>query len=192
MPEPHVSEIIRNYSAAAQSVVTATALIAGGIWAYIKFGLRQERYPHIETSADIYFIGRHDTDWIVELIAYVNNKGTAQHKMSESNFEVSYMRKNDALVDAKEFGGQVLFAHQLKRGSFLPSHSRSFFVDPGVKAKYSYIARVPLEAEFVIFHWWFKYGDERDYSHAAEITVKVPSEEGNSSTIEVPSSSRAT
>ena len=67
-------------------------------------------------------------------------------------------------------------SHPYREGSFLPEQYKFFFIDPGVKAKYSYIARIPVTARFAILHCWFNYGDKRKLSHTAERTVVVPKE----------------
>lgn len=169
------SELVRNYAQAMQSALTPLALIVGGIWAFRKFVLRQEQYPHIETSADINFIGKHKDHWVIELIAWVENKGTAQHKMTEFDFDLYHLLPHFSLEENEQIGGQV--PHLTKKGSFLPRGHRLFFVDPSVKAKYSYITKVPAGASMLILHWWFKYADGRGYGHAAEITKLVPKKE---------------
>src|SRR5262249_49419626 len=100
---------LKDFAAAFQSFATVVGAVVAAYWAYYRFGLGQERYPHIETAADIQFIGMHKNFWIVELVAYVENKGRAQHKMAELNFELSSINKKDSLEDAEQFGGQVLF-----------------------------------------------------------------------------------
>jgi hypothetical protein len=179
----NVSELVRNLAQAAQGGVTALALVVGGIWAYRKFVLRQERYPHIETSADINFIGKHNNfkgqyedHWVIELIAWVENKGTAQHRMSEFYFDLYHLLPDDPLEEKEIYGGQAAFPHLTTKGSFLPKLSEFFFVDRGIKAKYSYTTAVPANASMLIFHWSFKYADGRGYGHTAEITKQVPKE----------------
>ena len=77
---------------------------------------------------------------------YLENKGSAEHKMENFNFEIAAMMKSDDIVFAKEFGGQVLFSHHLMNGSFLPQGYKFFFVGPGIKAKYSFVTAVPADA----------------------------------------------
>jgi hypothetical protein len=163
----------KDFAATVQSFGTVIAAVLAGIWAYWKFGLGQERYAHIETAADIQFIGRHGDHWIVELIAYVDNKGNAQHKMEKLDFELSSLNKGDGLKDAKEFGGQVRFPNLIKQGSFLGDYGY-FVVDAHVKAKYSYVTKIPADASFLILHCTFDYADERKFSHTSERTVAVP------------------
>lgn len=163
----------KDFAEAIQALATVAGAIIAGWWAYYHFGLGQERYAHVETSADINFVGLHGNDWIVELIAYVENKGRAQHKMLDLNFELSSINKSDELRDSEEFGGQVLFPNLLKSGSFIGDYAY-FVVDVGVKAKYSFVTRVPSDAAFLILHCNFKYDDERNFFHASETTVKTP------------------
>ena len=163
----------KNIASAVQSFGTVSLGLLGGGWAYWKFGIKQDRYPHIETSAEICFIGKHNNEWIVELVTFVDNKGSAQHRMEEFSFDLSALNYDEQLTDADAYGGQVLFPHSIKKGSYL-GHYKYFIVDAGVKAKYSFITRVPTTASFLILHSWFSYGDKRKFSHAAETTVKVP------------------
>jgi hypothetical protein len=164
----------KDFASIAQSFGTVAIAAAGGWWAYWKFGISQNRYPHIETSADIQFIGVHGDYWIIELLAYIENKGTAQHRMKKFDFELSSLNRDDQLKDSKKFGGQVYFPNLIKKGSFLANYEY-FVVDAGVKAKYSYITRAPTTSGFLILHVHFEYSDQRKFSHAAERTVVVPS-----------------
>ena len=120
------------------------------------------------------FVGKQGDFWIVELIGTLENKGKVQHKIGQFNFDLSAITEDDRIEVSEKWGGQVDFAHKVLEGSFLPHEFGFFFIDPGVKAKYSYIARVPTNSTFLIFHCWFSYRDERGYSHTAERTVKVP------------------
>lgn len=169
-------EEIKNLAAAFQSVATVVSFIVGGIWVYSKYIRQQERYPNIEFSADVQFIGKQDDYWIVELIATVENKGKAQHRMEEFLFDLNALPKSAKVQTSEKWGNQVDFPVSVAQGSFLPKQYKFFFIDPGVKAKYSYLSRVPTSASFVVLHSWFKYGDDRKYSHTAERTVAVPQE----------------
>ena len=169
-------EEIKNLAAAFQSVATVASFIVGGIWVYSRYIHQQERYPNIEFSADVQFIGKQDDYWIVELIATVENKGKAQHRMEEFLFDLNAIEKNGEVQTSEKWGNQVDFPVSVAQGSFLPKQYKFFFIDPGVKAKYSYLSRVPTSASFVVLHSWFKYGDNRKFSHTAERTVVVPQE----------------
>ncbi|VAW67288.1 hypothetical protein MNBD_GAMMA08-645 [hydrothermal vent metagenome] len=164
----------KNLASAVQSVATILSFIIGGIWVYLKFIRQQEKYPNIEFSADIEFIGEQKDYWLAELIATIDNKGKAQHKMEKFRFDVNGLLSADNIEISDEWGGQVNFPHLIAKGSFLPEKYTHFFIDPGTKAKYSYITRIPKDASYIILHCWFKYMDERSYGHTAEKTAKVP------------------
>jgi len=167
----------KNLASTLQSFATIVSFIIGGIWVYLRFIRQQEKYPNIEFLAEIEFIGIQDDWWIVEIIATIDNKGKAQHKMSEFKFDLNALYADDQVNVSSKWGDQVNFPRVIAEGSFLPEKFGFFFIDPGTKAKYSYIARIPKQATFVILHCWFKYADERNYSHTAEKTIAVPKSE---------------
>jgi len=164
----------KNLASTLQSFATIASFIIGGIWVYWKFIRQQEKYPNIEFLADIDFIGIQDDWWVVEIIATVDNKGKTQHKMNEFKFDLNAIYTEDQVNVSPKWGGQVNFPRLLAEGSFLPEKIDFFFLDPGTKAKYSYIVRIPKQATFVILHCWFKYADKRNYGHTAEKTIAVP------------------
>ena len=154
--------------------IPAFATLVGGFWIYSKFVRGQEKYPNIDFTADMTIIGAQGNWMLVELLAYVDNKGKAQHRMRDFRFDLYGMFPGDAVLTDERWGGQVNFPHEICKGSFLPAHWNYFFVDPGTKAKYSFIARVPIEATFLILHCRFEYTDRGKVGHTAERTVAIP------------------
>lgn len=167
-------EALKDYATVLQSIATVISFIIGGIWVYMKYIRQQEKYPHIEFFADINFVGKQQGFWIVELIASIENKGKVQHKINEFGFDLNALYCEDKIDVSQEWGGQVNFPHLVTKGSFLPKRFGFFFIDPAVKAKYSYVTRVPQEVSFLILHCWFQYADRRNYGHTAERSVSVP------------------
>jgi len=153
--------------------ITSLALIAAGIWAYFRFNRQRENYPWIDFNVDISFIRKKEDWWIVELIAYVENKGKVQHIIKEFEFELASLNLADKVETSPEFRNQVYFPNKISKGSFLPANCSYFFIEPGLKNKYSYVARIPINAEVIILHSKFNYEDGKHF-HMAEITVKVP------------------
>ena len=144
----------------------------------IKILKTQENYPNLQFVADINLIGIQDGEWLIELVAIVENKGKVQHKMSDFTFVLDAIYRTDKLIASENWRGQVDFSHAIARGSFLPETMKFFFIDPGVAAKYSYITKLPQETTFAILHCNFTYIDKRNYRHTAERTVKVPNPSG--------------
>jgi hypothetical protein len=167
-------QMIKEWIPLVQSFATTLSLIVGGWWVYKRFVRAQEKYPNIEFSADINVIGEQNGWLIVELIGYAENKGKAQLRMEEFNFDLNALLPHDPVLADKRWGGQVDFPHEICMGSFLPAAEKFFFVDPGTKAKYSYIARIPQDATFLLLHCRFEYVGRGKTGHTAEKTIRIP------------------
>ena len=83
-------------------------------------------------------IGQQGSSLIVELIAYVENRGKAQHQMEEFNFDLNALLPNDPVLPDQRWDGQINFPNEISKGTFLPARYKYFFVDAGTKAKYSH------------------------------------------------------
>ena len=171
-----ISEV-KDLAEVVQSILTSSSILIGGSWAFYRFILQQERFPNINFTTDIMVIGQQGTFLIVELIATIENKGKAQHKMSEIGFDLNAMFEGDPIESKEEWGGQIDFPHRLIFGSYLPKHQKYFFVDPGTTAKYSYLTKVPLFTSYLILHSNFMYSTRKDSMHTAEKTIKINPEE---------------
>ena len=163
-----------NLAGGVGSLVTAAALIAGGIWAYRKYVIHGERLAHIESSAEIEFIDFQDSFWVVELRAVLTNKGKVEHRIAEFGFNFDGLDKGDPVATSAQWGGQVDFPRSIATGSFLPNSFRFFVVGPGVTARYSYLTRVSEDIGMVMLHCRFGYLDRPGFGHSMEKTVKVP------------------
>ena len=88
-------------------------------------------------------------------------------------FDLNALRLSDAIVSDQRWGGQINFPVEVCRGSFLPAHFRYFFVDPGTKAKYSFVAAVPENSAFLLLHCYFQYVSRGKTGHTAEKTLRI-------------------
>lgn len=167
-------DIWKDWAAIAQSILTAISIAIAGAWVFVRFVWAQERYPNVEFTADINLVGVHG-DWIIaELIAYIENKGKVQHKMTKFKFWLDALLDQDPIEVDQRWGGQVNFPRAIAEGSFLPDGFGPFFVDPGTKAKYSWVARVPFQARFLLLHCRFEYSGRGPTKHTAERSIRVP------------------
>lgn len=164
-------EIARNFFATIQSVVTVLSIFAGAIWAYFRYIREEEKYSHIEFSADINIIGEQADKRIIELIATVENKGRRPHKLSNLSIDLNALYQGNPVILSEEWRNQVDFPNEIMKGWFL-REGGEFFIGPGVKAKYSYVTCVPQKATFLIFHTSLKYLDRKAY-HTAEKTISL-------------------
>ena len=154
-----------------ESLATVVALIVGGYWTYSRFIKQRENFAFIEFTVDLNFIGKQGEWWIVELIAYLENKGKVQHRFQDLSFDLEALFVNDPVDVEARFGGQAFFPHPLSRGPWIPEGQ--YFIEPGLRAKYSYVARVPDRASFLILHGRFTYLNQPAW-HSAERTAQVP------------------
>ncbi len=155
------------------SILTSLSILIGGVWVIYKFILQQERYPNINFLTDINVIGKQDGVWIIEIIALIENKGKAQHKMKDFKFDLNALFYNDKVGSSDKWGGQVNFIHPISSGSYLPKHADYFFIDPGTTAKYSYVTMVSEKVSFLILHSNFTYYNRKGYAHTAEKSIQI-------------------
>lgn len=141
-------ESFNHLAGAIESLATVFALIVAGYWTYTRFIKQRENFAFIEFTCDINFIGKQDEWWIVELIAYLENKGRVQHQFRDLSFILEALYSNDAVNQEAKFGGQAFFPHALANGPWVPPGT--YFIEPGLRAKYSYVARIPNSASFLI------------------------------------------
>jgi hypothetical protein len=171
-----VFKLVASIAAVIASIATSLALLVAAVWAWYRFVRQRENHPLIDFSVDIIFHKRLGEWWVVELIAFIENKGKVQHKVKDFDFELVSLTGLDAVNLSQEFNGQVLFPNVISKGSFRAKQYGEFFIEPGLKNKYSYIARVPAEGVVVMLHSQFWYPDGKN-THMAEVTKRVPSEE---------------
>lgn len=164
-------EDFNNLAGGFESIATFVTLVIGAYWTYTRFIRQRENYAFIEFTVDMNFVGRQDGYWIVELVAYLENKGKVQHRFSDLSFDLSVLYKSDSVRSNEQFGGQAYFPHEIAKRPWLPAGS--YFIESGIKAKYSYVAQVPDEASFAMLHGRFTYENQPAW-HTAERTVAVP------------------
>lgn len=156
-----------------ESLATALALGVGAYWTYTRFIKQRENYAFMEFTVDMYFVGKQDGQVIVELIAYLENKGKVQHRFSDLTFDLALMSQDDPVRSSPKYSGQALFPHERPRRAWVPSGT--YFIEPGIKAKYSYVAEIPEDTTYVMLHGRFTYKDQPAW-HTAERTLAVPAQ----------------
>lgn len=164
----------QSLAAGIASLATVIGLVVGAWWAYWKFIIQGEKLAHIESSAEIEFIGFQDDSWVAELRAVLTNKGKVEHRIAKFSFDLSALAKADKVTTSAKWGGQVDFPNPIAQGSFLPSTFRFFVVGPGVTARYSFLTRIPKKMSMVMLHCRFEYMDRPGFGHSMETTMAVP------------------
>jgi hypothetical protein len=146
----------KDIAQAIQSVVTSVALIVGGIWAYSKFRYRREREPRAEFDFDVTFAGSQGGRVLVEINAYVENKGSVRHPVQDLSITIRHLLETDQIVDGAEaINFQTIIPHSVKRTLW-----QNTYIDSGIKHRNSYIKSVPAEATFLLILGRFYYNGE--------------------------------
>ena len=170
------SQDFSNIASGLESVATILALLIGGYWTFTRFIKQRENYAFIEFAVDIEFIGQQGDFWIVELVAILENKGKVQHSFRKLSFDLALMNATDSVRPSDKYGGQTLFPHENRPTAWIPDGL--YFIEPGVKAKYSYLTQIPAQATFVMLHGQFTYENQSAW-HTAEKTRSVPKNTSN-------------
>jgi hypothetical protein len=174
MVQAHDAWNVREIVGTISDVVTLTFLVGGGVWAWWRYRAQAEGVPRVAFSVDVQFIGVQTTEWLVEILGHVTNHGLVPQRMDSLVFEIRYLDRTDAIVDAGEYRGQVIIPNVLKQGSWIPEgNTTAMVLLPGISLRYNYIYRVPRTASFVLLHGLLDYGD-RMAPHRADRLLKVP------------------
>ncbi len=157
-----------------QAVFTLSAAVIAGAWAIAKVLRRHEHRARIEFSVDISFVGIQGTDWLIEVVALVDNKGLVRHTIENFSFHLRTIQSSDELAEGgPKINNQVSIPFLLKEGSWIPKNWGDTFIDPGIRTRYSYVSTVPLGTSFVLLHGRFLYSN--GYPHTADKLAAVPS-----------------
>ncbi|MGD2089272.1 MAG: hypothetical protein PVH61_24055 [Candidatus Aminicenantes bacterium] len=158
------------------SIATFLGIIIGGGWALRKYVFQKEDYPRIEFSVDINFVGTHKSQWIIEVLGLLQNKGEVPHKIRDLRFEIRYLSREDKIEAGDDsIGGQLRFRKPVKQGSWTPADSSGpMVILPGISLRYSYVYHVPTTIAFVMLHGKMKYARGGIEDLRADRVVKVP------------------
>lgn len=154
-----------------ESIATIVALAVGGYWTYTRFVRQRENFAFIQFSVDIHVVGEHGAWWIVELVAILENKGKVQLQVKDLSFELDALGESDDLIRNERFLGQAFFPRSIASGPWIPP--RTYFIEPGLTNKYTYVARVPKDVDHLMLHGHFTYINQ-PATHSAEKTIALP------------------
>jgi hypothetical protein len=167
MEWPQIFEVIGKAAA-------ACAAVAGGWWAVEKWRKRDEHFPRVHFEVSVNFLGTKDQQFLVELIATLENKGFVPLKIRNFSFKLLGLKADDPMTrGGKEIRGQLRFPHLLEEGVFVPPEWEYSFVYPGIKTEYNYVASIPLDISYVRMQGDFEYLSNGETHHAAKV-LKVP------------------
>jgi len=155
-------------------VIAFGALVTGAWWGIVKYLKRDEHFPRVGFEVSANFVGSQDGKVLLEVLAYLDNKGVVPLKIKDLNFKIRGLREDDPINEGdNSIRGQIRIPHILCKGAWIPEHWNYTFIYPGVKTEYSYVAALPLDISFVRVEGSFSYDREGNSHHAAKLQ-KVP------------------
>jgi hypothetical protein len=170
---------LQSFAAAIQSFVTVLAVVIGGIWAFWKFVVQGEGRAKLQIELAIRQPCVHQNKRLVELVAYIENKGKVRHWVKDFYFNFYSLQPSDQLIENDSRNSQVLFQNNLKDKIYwIPNEWMESFIEPGIRQEYTYITSVPLEATSVLLYSEFRYSDEvRGFHTVQRVFPLLPVEE---------------
>lgn len=156
-----------------QAAITVVVGAGAAVWAIVKTVRRREHAPRLQFAVDIQFVGVQDGQWLVELLALVDNNGLVRHTIREFTFDLRILYARDHIKEGDQaVNGQTLIPNKIKTGAWVPSAWEGTFIEPGVQTRYSFVSAIPVNATFALLHGRFDYG--QNSFHTADKLVAVP------------------
>ena len=162
-----ISEIIEN-------LATALAIIIGGGWTLWRFGLFRERFAKMEFNLDCRFIGKSGNDYLIEIIATMENKGSVRQTIKKFTFDLLLFNETNVIDETiKKINYQVNFPNKkISRRPWVPNPWEETFIDAGTIQVYRYLTSIPADTEFISVYSKFIYPNSNDF-HSAQMTFNV-------------------
>ncbi|MGB6037163.1 MAG: hypothetical protein WBG42_12900 [Cryomorphaceae bacterium] len=154
-----------------ESIVTISAILIGGIWAYFRFRKTREDHPKVQIELNLTLLGIEGDRCLLECEATLENKGLVRHSFKEFTFDLLHFSSTSEYKRGDErVNHQVVFEKEAvnRKVSWIPGDWNYSFVDPGIKQRYTYLADVPANSKYVLIHSQFKYKDQDSDFHSIQ------------------------
>jgi len=93
--------------------------------------------------------------------------------IKEFTLDLYYLLTQADLVEGAEMNGQVPFRTAFEKRNIILQDTNASFVDPGVTQRFTYLARLPLNATYVLAYFQFKYPNLTEEYHVASKAFRV-------------------
>lgn len=169
--QTHWSEVVKN-------LMTAVAIIIGGVWTIYRFGLFREGRPKLQLDIELLLIGIHQDKYIVELCSIIENKGLVRQPIKQFKFDLRALFPNTPInLNNNWINNQVEFSETfILDKEWVPQEPDvkwyDAFIDGGVTQKYRYVTSIPKEVSCLLFYTRFStksLGEKKD-------VTKIPGE----------------
>ncbi len=165
--------------------VELIALTIGSSLGFYRFILKKEFHPKIQFNIDLNVIDKTSKGWLIEVIAFIENKGSVRHIIyaKDFTFTVRYLTKksnisNNTTIQEEKFY-TLNFDNKVDDGTnkgyfqMLPNFFGETFIDPSVTQKYSCPLSIPKDATHVLVISKFRYKDLNMDFHTAQGFYKL-------------------
>lgn len=165
----------KNVAEIASDLLSAGAIIVGGVWVWYRFGRTREDHPKVEFTIDFRPIETSGEHIVAGIACILVNRGTVRHSLSSFTFDLFVRRKGAPVVRGDEkIRGQVRLEKVLSDQSLIaPKMEGVTFVDPGVMQRYCYLAAIPADATLAQVNARFTYDDAESEFHTAQRAWRV-------------------
>lgn len=171
-PSPELAQWVQ----ISKDIATVIAIIIGGTWTLLKFGINREKYAKIEFNLDLMFLNKVSGQQIIELVAIVQNKGLVRQKIKEWTFDLLFITDNDPVeITDPIINFQVKFKKAISKRGWVPDNWGYTFIDGGTTQQYTYLTIMPENAKLLIINSRFIYPGNIDF-HSAQKTFIVPTD----------------
>ncbi|MCG7549324.1 hypothetical protein [Pseudoalteromonas sp. Of7M-16] len=164
-----------DYSSLIKSVSLLLGVI-GGLFAIYKFYRRDEHFPRVQFDVEINFVGKEDDKHVVEIVAYLDNKGVVPIKLTELEFSLRGLKSGEPLEEGdNKINKQLKLPHKIKDAPWIADMWEHTFVYPGVRTRYTHAAIVDDKYNYLLVRGLFIYESDEKFHTSAKL-VKVPNQ----------------
>ena len=157
------------------NAIQVIILVAGAIWAYIRFKIEDPLYPRIEFDIDCRFLGPQAGSYLTVFTVSARNKGNIQHTFAEIRLRVRGIKNGEPLTEFRKYPPMTNFPETIMKDiNIVPPDLQYFFVRPGIDQDFNYVTQIAENIRFIIVRATFKYKKSNEL-HTAENVFEVRS-----------------
>lgn len=138
------------------NVISGLAILVAGSWAFRKYVLRLEDDPRIEFFVDVNFVGLEGDEWVVEILAFIENKGDVPHTIKEIYFGLRALERGKKIeLGDDKIHGQAYFSELLSETTWMSKAQQEGqfgVLYPGISMRYNYVYKIPPNLSFLLLH----------------------------------------
>ena len=167
-PTKNLFDIILN-------AIQAGILVAGAIWAFIRFKMEDPLHPRIEFAIDCKFFGPQAGSYLTVFTVSARNKGNVEHTFAGIRLRVRGIKDKEPLTEFTKYPPMTNFPETImKEVNIVPPEFKYFFVRPGIDQDFNYVTQIADNIRFIIVRATFKYKKSNEL-HTAENVFEVKS-----------------